>query len=270
MPAVRLTEVTKTFARGNSLGGVSDLNLFVPQESLTTIIGPNAAGKTTTLNLVAGLLQPDAGSVVLENVGKAKPCIGYVWQDYRASLLPWLDTASNVCFPLKLAGVGAEERRQRAEDLLRTCAPDVNPRARSNTLSGGQQQKLAIARSLISLPDVLLLDEPFSALDHRARLEMGSLVERLWLERPMPTLLVSHDIDEALMLGDQILLLRAFGSPRSLLLENSLPRPRTVAMLTAPEHLTNRAVAIEFLYSEPAASGVYHPPDARYGYSASH
>ena len=253
MPAVRLSDVTKTFVGRNGLVGVSNLCLYVPQRCLTTIIGPNAAGKSTALNLIAGLLQPDAGTVQLENISNGRVRIGYVWQDYRASLLPWLNTSDNVSFPLKLSGVGAAERFRRACVLLEACAPDVNPRAKCSSLSGGQQQKLAIARSLVAEPDILLLDEPFSALDHRARLEMGSFVEKLWLERPVPTLLVSHDIDEALLLGDQILLLRGVGSTRSLRLLNSLPRPRTIAMLTSSEHLRNRADAIDFLFAGPTS-----------------
>lgn len=252
MPALRLSNVTKTFVGRNGLVGISNLCLYVPQNCLTTIIGPNAAGKSTALNLVAGLIQPDAGIVRLEGIANGKARIGYVWQDYRASLLPWLNTSDNVSFPLKLRGVGAAERLRRARVLLEACAPDVNPRAKCSSLSGGQQQKLAIARSLVAEPDILLLDEPFSALDHSARLEMGSLVEKLWLERPVPTLLVSHDIDEALLLGDQILLLRGVGETRSLRLMNPLPRPRTLTMLTSPEHLVNRSTAIDFLFANLA------------------
>lgn len=251
MTSVRLSNVTKTFVGRNGFVGVSNLCLYVPQLCLTTIVGPNAAGKSTALNLIAGLFQPDAGTVQFEDIPNGRPRIGYVWQDYRASLLPWLNTSENVSFPLKLRGIGAAERFRKARILLEACAPEVSPRAKCSALSGGQQQKLAIARSLIAEPDILLLDEPFSALDHKARLEMGSLVEKLWIERPVPTLLVSHDIDEALLLGDQILLLKGVGSTHSLRLLTTLPRPRTVAMLTSPEHLRNRAEAIDFLFSGP-------------------
>ncbi len=182
----------------------------VPDRSVVALIGPNGCGKSTLLRLVAGLLQPEAGVVELDGVPVSgpDPRVGFVFQEPR--LLPWRDAAGNVAYPLELAGWSRPRRDDQVHDLLNLVGLREFASARPHELSGGMRQRVSIARALALGPSVLLLDEPFSALDSLTRERFNSELVNLWDRTSTTILLVTHSISEAIFLADRVVVL----SPR--------------------------------------------------------
>lgn len=255
MTMIRLNDVFKTYPAngGPPKRVISGLSLEIHNE-LYGLIGPNGCGKTTLMNLIAGLTVPDSGTITYESARDSKPRVGYVWQDYRASLLPWLDAAENVTFPLKMQGMGKRERRAVAARLLAEFLPGVDPRSKCYELSGGQQQLLCVLRSSVGEPDTLLCDEGFSSLDQQRSWSMAAFVEKLWAQRKVPTLFVSHDVDTAILLAGEILLMAKNTGKIVKQLQNPMPRPRSTKMLTASEHIALRREIIDFLFEQGPVS----------------
>ena len=248
---VVLRDVFKAFGTNGSVKSVlNGLDLDLRTGEFTTLVGPNGCGKTSLVSVVAGHVAPDSGTFEIRTSNGHPAQVGYVWQNYRASLLPWLDVFDNVAFPLRLRGTKKEEREQRVKDLLDRFLPGVDPKKPCYELSGGQQQMLCIIRSATIKPDVLLLDEPFSALDQRRSWAMALYVEQLWLERRPPTLFVSHDVDEAILLADRIAMMGSSGRIEKTIC-NRASRPRTLESLTSQEHLQCRAEVVGFLQAAP-------------------
>lgn len=250
MTHIIIDEVHKAFARPgadrNLLNGISfDLtdNVF------TTLVGSNGCGKSTLLQIVAGLLTPDKGHISYGGDGR-RPRIGFIWQDYRQSNFPWLDVLDNIAFPLSLNGASRNTGRSKAANLISQFAQDVPGEAHIYQLSGGQQQLVSLLRCVAAEPDFVLADEPFSALDQAKNWELIFKVEELWLNSPRPFLWVSHNLDEAILLADRILLLSRRTGRLADVLENKLPRPRNLKMLMHEEHLKLRAKLIEFIAEE--------------------
>lgn len=245
---INISHISKTF-KSPQAGARSifrDFSLTVHDNEFITIIGPNGSGKSTLLNLISGIDIPDSGTITLQNDLDRKNRIGYVWQDYRSSLLPWLNVYKNIGFPLRLRHIKKKERRELIDDLLNEFQFSINPKNKVYKLSGGQQQLICLLRSIASSPDILLCDEPFSALDQSSRWTMAFYMEQLWLKRPIPVLFVSHDIDESILLGSRIILLNNKGIIEEII-ENKLPRPRNIKMLNSPEHIGYRKKVIEFM-----------------------
>ncbi|HSJ00046.1 MAG TPA: ABC transporter ATP-binding protein [Patescibacteria group bacterium] len=232
---VQLNDVTVRFpAPGAELTAVARLSLDVPAGSFTVVIGPNGSGKSTLLRLVAGLLTPDAGAV---RVGENPPSagdgrVGLAFQQPR--LVPWRSTLENVALPLELAGVDARERRDRAADALERVGLVAAARLRPRELSGGMAQRAALARALISDPAVLLLDEPFSALDALTRETFDAELQRLWLERRRTMILVTHSVAEAVSLADRVVVMTPRPGQVARLVQVDLPRPRPVDLTGDP------------------------------------
>jgi len=254
MTKIRLESVAKSYP--SPLGGsnvvFSDLSLEISDSLFITIIGPNGCGKTTLLNLIAGIVKPDSGTITIETQNIEKPRVGYVWQDYRASLLPWLDVAENISFPLRIQGINRTERREIARRILSDFNTSINIRQKIHQLSGGQQQLVSILRSSVSQPDILLFDEPLSALDQPTSWTMAFRIEQVWMSRKVPAIFVSHDVDEAIMLADQILLMGRNRGEIEQVIFNDLPHPRHVKMLTSAKHMECRGRVIEFLSQKGA------------------
>jgi NitT/TauT family transport system ATP-binding protein len=233
-PAIRLAGLRFGFAVGGQpvevLGGI---DLAVERGSVVALVGPNGCGKSTLLRVIAGLLPADAGAVEVEGepVRGPDPRVGLVFQEPR--LLPWRTTLTNVAFPLEVAGRPVAERTARARDLLRLVGLAEWAEARPGELSGGMRQRVAIARALALEPSVLLLDEPFSALDALTRERFNVELLRLWERIGATIVLVTHSIPEAVFLADRVVVL----SPRPAVVAADiavdLPRPRRLADLDA-------------------------------------
>jgi|GEM_PF-2190807 NitT/TauT family transport system ATP-binding protein len=203
----------------------------------TGIGGVSPQNKIPSLNMSrVPAVQARSAEILSEQqgVGGGSPKLGYVWQDYRSSLLPWYDAADNIALPLKAEGMNRKERREKAVELLREVGEPFAPDARIYNLSGGQQQLIAILRSVVVSPDVMLMDEPLSALDQLRAWEVSLLLEKLWLKRKPPMLFISHDIDDAILLANEILFVSKSHGGVAARIKVELPRPRTIPMLASP------------------------------------
>jgi len=199
-------------------------DLFVPPGRITCLIGPSGCGKTTLLRTMAGLQPVTGGSVELQPPAASHAGeIAFVFQ--QPALLPWRTALENVLLPLELAGIGDRlARRRAAERMLETVGLGEAAWRRPDQLSGGMQMRVSIARALVTSPGVLLLDEPFAALDDMLRNQLGGLLRRLWSELGFTAVMVTHNIGEAVLLSHRIAVMRerSVGEP----LENPLAEPR--------------------------------------------
>ena len=220
--------------RFGDLPALDGCTLDVAAGSFTVIIGPNGSGKSTLLRLVAGLLVPTAGTVLVG--GRAPRAgdgrVGLCFQQPR--LVPWRSTLDNVALPLEIAGVDPATRRSRAIEALERVGLAAAARLRPRELSGGMAQRAALARALIGDPDVLLLDEPFSALDALTRETFDGELQRLWQERRRTVILVTHSVSEAIALGDRVVVMTPRPGRVARVVDVELPRPRPVELGADP------------------------------------
>lgn len=222
------TYVTGTGARVEALRGVT---LDIAANSFVAIVGASGCGKSTMLRLLAGLERPAGGSLKIggEEVTAPRQDIGIAFQ--APTLLPWANVLKNVLFPLRLMRRLDSDADKRARDLLTLAGLDGFADKMPHELSGGMQQRVAICRALVHDPAILLLDEPFGALDALTREEMSLELLRIWSERPKTVFMVTHSINEAVLLADRVLVM----SPRPGTLVDDvtidLPRPRSFEML---------------------------------------
>jgi NitT/TauT family transport system ATP-binding protein len=226
---VQIVELTKVYdTRGGALSVFDRLSLDVAPGSFVAVVGPSGCGKTTLLLCLAGLLQPTAGEVRVDGqaiTGPAPEQLGVIFQE--ANLLPWRSVMDNVAFPLELRGVSKKERYERAAEFLELVRLSDFIQAYPSELSGGMKQRVAIARGLIQDPRVLLMDEPFAALDEQTRMRMGAEVLRIWEATHKTIIFVTHNLTEAVFLSDQVVVL---GTRPATVLDRvaiDLPRPRT-------------------------------------------
>jgi len=232
---VRIDDVDVRFgAPDGGVTALADCSLDVPAGSLTVIIGPNGCGKSTLLRLVAGLIAPSSGRVAVDG-REPRPGdgrVGLAFQQPR--LVPWRSTLDNVGLPLELAGVPAVERRAQATDALERVGLVAAARLRPRELSGGMAQRAALARALIGDPAVLLLDEPFSALDALTRETFDAELQRLWVDRPRTLILVTHSVSEAISLADRVVVMTPRPGRVARIVDVDLPRPRPPELLGNP------------------------------------
>ena len=253
---VRLDAVRVEFPDATgALVAVSDLTLDIPAGSFTVVIGPNGSGKSTMLRVIAALLSPAAGQVRIgagsePRAGDGR--VGLVFQQPR--LLPWLSTLDNIALPLTLQGVSAEDARSRAHEALgRVGLADAAGQLPAH-LSGGMAQRAGLARALITDPPILLLDEPFSALDALTREAFDGELERLWLDRPRTIVLVTHSVGEAVRMADRIVVMTARPGRVAQVIPVELPRPRPAALAGDPA-----AAAVDAAVRSALAE--VHPPE---------
>jgi NitT/TauT family transport system ATP-binding protein len=221
-PAVELVEVSKAYGTGGgALLALDNISLNVSGGEFVCILGASGCGKSTLLSVVAGLDEPTLGSV---DVGDAR--VGLIFQE--PALFPWLTVAGNVELAMRTRGVPKAERRQRTAELLESVHLGDFGRKRPHELSGGMRQRVAIARALAQDSDVLLMDEPFGALDAMTRDLLHDELERIWSERELTVMFVTHNVREAVRLGDRVVLLSS--RPGKVVEEFpvSLRRPRRI------------------------------------------
>jgi NitT/TauT family transport system ATP-binding protein len=227
---IRLDAVEKTYRsrRGDLVHAVADITLAVGENELVTFVGPSGCGKSTLLKLVAGLVPVTRGTIRIrdEVVREPFPDVGFVFQ--QAVLLPWRTVLDNVLFSGEMLGLDPRRLRKQAGDLLELAGLGGFETKYPRELSGGMQQRVAICRALLPDPSLLLMDEPFGALDAMTREEMGLELLRIWEERPKTILFVTHSIPEAILLADRVVVMSPRPGRIARVLTIDLPRPRTV------------------------------------------
>ncbi|MBO0704907.1 MAG: ABC transporter ATP-binding protein [Candidatus Dormibacteraeota bacterium] len=257
--SLRLEGVTRRFHRaaGGVVDAVSAVDLVIEPHEFVCLVGPSGCGKSTLLQLASGLLSCTEGRVLLGETPVTGPTseLGLVFQ--RDSVFPWMRVIDNVTYGLKCRGTGKRERLEIARSFLREVGLGHVERSWPRELSGGMLKRVAVATVFANSPDVLLLDEPFGALDYVTKLQLHQVLLQLWVETRPTVLFVTHDVDEALMLADRILVMKdgAIVDARSI----GVARPRTVESLQTPEITEHKAALLEHLGLEEL---VQHRPHA--------
>lgn len=226
MNEIRLTNI---FKRYDTTVVFRDLNLVLNRGEITAIFGPNGCGKSTLFGILAGIIKVDGGVV---DRGRGDVQCGVVFQNFREALFPWLSCRRNIEYSLEARGVPREERVRRVDALVATFAVSFDLNKYPYQLSGGQQQLVALMRALAPNPDVLLLDEPFSALDYEWNLFMREKIQHVHAQSRQTIVIVTHSIEEALWLADRVILLSR--PPAEVVFDGrvELPRPRDTKILS--------------------------------------
>jgi NitT/TauT family transport system ATP-binding protein len=243
---IRIARLSKAFGgSGDGVLALKDIDCTIEQGSFVTVVGPSGCGKSTLLRILAGLLDYEVGTVVLDGqpIRGTRRDVGVVFQS--SILLPWRSILENVMLPAEVLGLDMRKARERAMQLLHMVRLDGFEHKLPRQLSGGMQQRASIARALLHDPKILLMDEPFGALDAMTRERMNLELQRIWMESGKTVVLITHSIPEAVFLGDTVLVM----SPRPGTLERviriDLPRPRTMAAMAHPAFASAAAVIRE-------------------------
>jgi len=230
-PVITIRGLSKSF---NDTVICDKFDLDLPQGEFISIFGPNGCGKSTLINMISGLMPLDAGQVLFDGQTIQETRLSYVFQNYRDALFPWLRAIDNIHYPLKLMGLSRRERDRRVEQLLVDFGVKIDLNSYPYMLSGGQQQTVSILRALVTNPEVLFLDEPFSALDYEMTLFMREQLQRIFMKTRTTTLLVSHDLEEAVQLANRVLLLTRRPTRVADFVEIDLPWPRNTESVIDP------------------------------------
>jgi NitT/TauT family transport system ATP-binding protein len=225
-------------------------DLDIPRGKLVSVFGPNGCGKSTLINMIAGLTPADAGQILFDGQTINEITFGYVFQNYREALFPWLRAIENIEYPLKLKHLPKRERRARVERLVDQLGVKIDLNLYPYQMSGGQQQLVSIMRAVVVDPEILFLDEPFSALDYEMTLFMREQLQRLFVKTGTTTLLVSHDLEEAVYLADNILLLSRGPAKVVDFVSYDAPRLRTDATLSDAAFVRTKAHCLEVFQRE--------------------
>jgi NitT/TauT family transport system ATP-binding protein len=226
---LNVTNLRKTYGSGaGETEAIADLSFEVAKGEFVCIVGPSGCGKTTLLKSISGLLAPTSGTVELggEPVTEPPERMALVFQDYSRSLYPWMRVGENVAFPLRRKKLGKEERNRVVEQAVESVGLGGQLDKYPWQLSGGMQQRVAIARGLAYQPEILLMDEPFASVDAQTRADLEDLVLRIRHDYGVTVLFVTHDIDESVYMADRVVILTPRPSRVQEVLEVDLPRPR--------------------------------------------
>lgn len=231
---IEIDKLRKAFsANGRDVVAVDDASFRIDDGEFVALLGPSGCGKSTILNMVATLIPPSGGDIRVDGApvtfGRPVRHVGYVFQ--KDTLFPWRTIEDNIGYSLELAGVAANERRARVAEAIHQAGLDGFARFYPSSLSGGMRQRVSLMRTLISQPEILLMDEPFGALDTHTKLDMHSVLLGLWERQRQTVLFVTHDLGEALTLADRIILMSARPGRVKQDFKVDFPRPRDAVAL---------------------------------------
>ncbi|NRA42657.1 MAG: ABC transporter ATP-binding protein [Pseudomonadales bacterium] len=251
---LELKDIGKTFSSHNgTVEALKGIQLSAYRREFLCIVGPSGCGKSTLIRILAGLETPTTGQVLLSGQVKTEPGPdrGMVFQGY--TLFPWLSVCENVMFGLRMQGQSKRSARAEAMQWVEMVGLAKFANSYPHQLSGGMQQRVAIARALASQPQLLLMDEPFAALDAQTRAKMQSNLLEIWKNIDISIVFITHDLDEAIFLADRILVLKAHPGETQELIEVAVPRPRQHSQYLSPE----------FLALKQHLEQLIHPPNAQ-------
>jgi NitT/TauT family transport system ATP-binding protein len=230
-PLISLKGVTKRFAArsGDDVLALKEVSLDIPRDQFVTLVGPSGCGKSTLMKLIGGLTAPSDGVVKLDGHALVRPSrdVGMVFQ--RPVLLPWRSVLDNILFPIQMLGWSIPQYLDEAHRLIELVGLQGFEKALPRELSGGMQQRVSICRALIYNPRLLLMDEPFGALDAMTREDLSIEVMRIWTERRKTVVFVTHSINEAILLADRVIVMTARPGRVVMDVPIDLPRPRDLA-----------------------------------------
>jgi NitT/TauT family transport system ATP-binding protein len=226
---IRLVDVCQTFhGRAGAVHALQGINLEVAKGEFVAVVGRSGCGKSTLLRLVAGLLAPTSGKVYVDGAPITRPRRDISMMFQRPALLPWRSVLDNVLLPAEIFGWRKAEFQQRARELLAMVGLEAFERRLPHELSGGMQQRVSLCRSLLVQPQVMLMDEPFSALDALTRQELSVELQRIHMDHAATILFVTHSIDEAVLLADRVVVLTERPGTVREIITVDIPRPRTL------------------------------------------
>ncbi len=235
-PKISFQNVSKNFQlAGESFVALENLNLDIADGEFITVVGPSGCGKSTAMNIAAGLAQPSAGQVTVDNVAVTGPGPerGVIFQQY--ALFPWLTVRENVEFGLKIAGYPGAKRREIADHFIALVGLKDFAGSLPKTLSGGMKQRCAIARAYAVNPKILLMDEPFGALDALTRVQLQDQLLETWSQERRTVMFITHDVDEAVYLASRVVVMAARPGRLHKIIPVELPYPRTEEIRLSPE-----------------------------------
>ena len=243
-------------ARGGEIRALEEVSLEVSEGEFVCLLGPSGCGKSTLLNIVAGLEQADEGTLLCDGEPVNAPGRDRMMMFQESALFPWLDVLDNVLFSLRLKpGMNAAERRQVAEFHLQLVGLEKFRHAFVHELSGGMKQRVALARALAPNPRVLLMDEPFAALDALTREQLYGDLQRIWRDRRKTILFVTHNVREAVCLGDRVVLLSPHPGRIQREFRVGLPRPRDINSVELARQATEIMAELKGRNGVPATQG---------------
>jgi len=244
---IKINNIKKTFEGENRVVALENLNIDINDNEFAIVLGPSGCGKSTLLYLLAGFEKPTSGKLLLDGkpIKKPGPNRGFVFQDF--ALYPWKTVLKNIAFGLELKGVSKKEATEKSMEYIRMVGLEGFEHAYPHTLSGGMKQRVGIARALVYDPEVLLMDEPFGALDAQTRKQMQMELESIWEKTKKTVVFVTHSVIEAVFLADRIFVMTARPGKLKGIVEVSLPRPRDY---TDENFLKVREKVLKLLESE--------------------
>ena len=235
-PRLELRRVSKSFhSNGLTVQALDDISFQVMPGEFLTIIGPSGSGKSTLFNLITGLIEPDSGDILLDGDDQVSRVGRFGYMPQRDLLLPWRSILDNAILPLEIKHMPRDEARARARELLPLFGLEDFAASYPAALSGGMRQRAALLRTILAEQDTLLLDEPFGALDALTRRDLQDWLLTLWERFGQTVVFVTHDVEEAVYLGDRVIVLSARPGRVAATLPVDLPRPRRRGMIAAPE-----------------------------------
>jgi NitT/TauT family transport system ATP-binding protein len=228
--SISVTALNKTFhTNSGQVTALQDISLSIGDGEFFCIVGPSGCGKTTLLRILAGLEEASSGTIFMKSTNKERPINSMVFQEQ--SIFPWMTVIDNVSYGLRMRGIPKKERYQIAQHYIEMIGLSRFIHTYPSQLSGGMKQRVSVARAFANDPEILLMDEPFGALDEQNRILLQQELLRIWEAARKTTVFITHSIDEALCLGDRIMVMSAHPGMVKTILDVDLPRPRNISAI---------------------------------------